>query len=489
MKQLLTLFFVLLQTPAWLAAQNQIDVYISSSDCIKCTSALSQILHFYEKNPISRVQVFTDFNSNKIRLLRDFPELKDSDITCDRDLIRRKAPDGRSLLEYRDGAGAPMAMLLTELDLPALRAKQTIPAENRWEIPDSLLERGNYTPCIQGDRVVLEQYQLQEVLYAQLLPDRAITQRWSLQTSRLEYEAIRGLLKNKKQINALSYDSAFLLNQQNRLPMQSTEAIQVDQDTLRMFRSFYFYLPTTGGGLGNRGFVFAQQLRIDEQLRLLPQNATLIELAVLPDSVLVAPFIHAPHQSLGQGRYFAFYNLYNDPENRFKLSDRYLGCIYTPGPNGLMVHENLRLGAVAAPDSVQIAFRRSAYGNGPLYFSCQGKHYILLKFSTQVLDVSQGRIESFSDFIKNIYPDKPIQAPQILYGLRSQEQQLEWVCKYPDQVGLFYHRIGPDGQWISKRLDYTGQVDALSIQERRILVLVKNEARNLVEIQVFPLPK
>lgn len=450
---------------------------------------MSEVLGFCKKNQIADFHVFTDFKSNKIRLLRDFPEIQDSAITCDRDLMLRIVPDNRSIMVFSDAGRPPVNMKLTQLDLQSLGLNQPITAEKRWEIPDSLLERGNFTPTIHGDRIVLLQNQLQEILYIQIKPEQAVTKRWSLATSRLEYEAVRTILEAGKRLNTLPYDSALVLNQRVRLPMQTTSAIQIDQDTLRLFRSFYFYFPENGDALGNRGFVFLQQMLIDENMSLTPQFAKLMEPFLLPDSVLVAPFVSYPHQALENGRYLAYYNLYNDRDNRFKLSNRYLGCIYTPGPAGLNIQENLRLGLVEASDSQQIAFRRLVYGNNPAYFAYQGKRYVLLKYSAQVLDVSRGSIYGFRDFIKQIVPDGGGQELLSVYAIRYHDNQLDWVFNKKTQPGLFYSRITTDGKIITTPLEYKGQIDEVSIQEGRILVLTKNEERNMVEVVSFPRPK
>jgi hypothetical protein len=408
-------------------------------------------------------------------------------VVCDKALIAKTIPDNASAFVYTSNQGTQIKQPLTHLDFDKIAgARASILPKAIYQIKDTIFEKGNFATASHGDQIVLFQKQLQLALTIQLKHNTFEYAYSNLAISKPEYSMLSNLIEGKKHLPFFPYDSAAVRNRKAKLPMQTVSAINIDGNKVQAFKSVYFYFLDQNGNLANKGFDFLEELGIGANQELVPGQAIILEPFILPDSALVGFFIFYKHQRLGENRYFSYYNLYNDKENRFKIENRYFGGVYSIQDGSISVEKHYKIGQVEMSDSLQIVLRKFAYGNSPVYFSIDQQGYVLYKNFAQVLDLQTGTLTGLRDFLK-LHTQQDLGADfNFIYDFVMDSGGFKIAYLDQQKLGSVQYAAFSPGKGLRQvQIERPGNFDYLSIGSDQILMLTKMEEKNLIEIKLF----
>jgi len=485
-------FFLISFTGAsQLSAQKVVEIYLSSNDCVKCISGISNIVGLFEKHkfPKPALRIITDFKSNKKRVLNEFEYLEDSLVVYDKDVIATMLPESRSKYLIRQGNEILETKYISDIkseDLVKMEALfKTIDFETVLHIPDTIFEKGNFTAYIGNKNIVLFQKASQTYLIIPFHEGSMKPFYHKVSESRQSYTELMRSISSTNKINLLDYDSSLVLNQKIKLPLSNIASYFLNGDTLFQYKNVYFYQSKDGGSIANRGFVFLEKQLIGKEEIKSFGNYAINPFIKGKDTW--APFLFYPHQHIGEGRYFTYYNLLSGDTNGKKLDHTYFGGVYSIGQSGTESLKDFKFGITGLPDSVQETIRKFSYGNNPKYFSFKGGDYVLYKNFAQVLDLKSGRLIALHDFIwENFHVKADQNEFFFIWDIYCADDVMNIVYYHETKPGLLLARYQPDQLAEIRNVNFTGDPGAVSIDDKKLIALRKLDDEGILEIKLYP---
>lgn len=478
-----------------LTAQSKVEIYVSSNDCTKCLSGLTNVLNYFEKNelPMSSLLIVTDYKSMKKKLLSEFNYLNDEMIICDKIRTLNEIPDNRSVCIFISGDKVNMKIALSELNLKNIETFFS-PYEYLYPLQidtlrDTIFESGNFYASGEASNLILFQRTLQVFKLIKFEENNDLSYfDFTIPVEESSFNQAKNIIERNSKINVLDYNASVNVNKEAHLPMMNASSVSVDGNRINIFANRYFYIPENVEDLAHKGFVFLEKFEVGNNI-LKPNGIFPIVPITKEKNEKYGYFIFYNHQRVDSNIFFSYYNkMTEDPSGKL-LDDNYFGCLYSVTSNGMEIIKDFKFRKTLIPDSLQSELKKFSHGNNPKYLQVGDKNFILYKNLGILLDLNTGNVLGINQLIKSILNIETSINPNYIFDFNISLGGFTIVYYDKSKKGtILLSKYKENGVLTSYKIMHEGVIDFLSIEGNIFRIFQKVDDADEFRIGTFVIP-
>ena len=386
---------------------KSIEVFMSSRDCIRCSTVLNELLDTPEIYSNYNLYIYVDSRALRIKLLRVFDEKLKSDIVVNDDLVNRFCNDGYSRIRIRDEQGNKIKLLKEYRYSDIIQISNSFKKDTTYRFEEDLIYGSNPKLSSYNDNVLVLNPILNYFLLISNLSGNPSLKNLNYRVSKESYREYVKEIEDKKGIkHILSFDEATRINKEYSLPMFNISSFNLNGESVTIFENIYiYYRDSISGDTINKGFVFCTTSIVDTlSLTFLLDQTELIEPFMHNDNVY-GQNIFSQSFKIMNSKYFSFVGCYTDSEINSRLENRLLGIVYSIENGKYIINST-----ISTSDNIEYRISDDLVSKIPKYLSSNTNHiinyldnYYVINTSLKITyDITSNIISNFGNFLYNL---------------------------------------------------------------------------------------